>query len=284
MAQTSARNIAYKPTTLFRRVLPEEEMKEKKVCTVWPESVTLPFPNGGLHITIPGRPGRDGEPQDGALYLPKDGGEPVPTNRYGFVHVGPAVERDDLGNVRTLALLAISSRRNAMDVIGLSDAGKDEVTHTVLCAAESTSEMFQKGYFVPVGDFPTEAELLAAEMRCQKWLRKAIEKGDRVWNNTQKLDAIPPEAIMAARFLGKARIWAPATEGDYEAQAETIPCPVCKRPLEKGVAKCLVCNEWIEYEADGTAYAPNSPAHKAKVVAAKIAGKGKRLEQVEDVA
>lgn len=278
------RHVEYKATTLFRRILPAEDMVERKVCTVWPDSITLPFPAGGLHLTIPGRPDRDADPQEGAFYLPKNGGEPVPTNRYGFVHVGPGIERDDLGETRTLSLLSISSRRNAMDVIGLSNAGKDEVTQTVLCSAESTSPLFEKGYFVPVGVLPTETELVEAEQRSQKYLRKALEKGDRVWNNTQKLDAIPPEAIMAARFLGKIRSWAPAVEGGFEDAVETIPCPVCKKPLEKGVAKCLVCNEWIEYEADGTAYAPNSPAHRAKVVAAKIAGKGKRPDQAEDVA
>lgn len=274
MAQPAARHIAYRPETLYRNVLTPADRASKRICTVWPESITLPFPAGGLHVTIPGRPDRDGEPQSGAFYLPKDGGELVPTNRYGFVSVGPGIERDDLGNVRTLALLSISSRRNAMDVIGLSDAGKDEVTGTVMCAAETTSEMFEKGYFVPVGDVPNENELVAAEGRCLKFLRKALAAGDRVWNNTQKLDAIPPEAIMAARFLGKARVWAPSIEGE-EVQLDTIPCPVCKKHIERGMKKCLACGEWIGYEADGTAYAVNDPERKARLLAAKIDGKGK---------
>jgi hypothetical protein len=280
----AARHIEYKGNMIYRRVLPAEDMVERKVCTVWPESIALPSPNNGLHVTIPGRPAQDAEPQDGAFYLPKNGGEPVPTNRYGFVHVGPAIERNDFGDNNGLSLLSISSRRNARDVIGLSDAGKDEVTQAVFCAAENTSPLFEKGYFVPVGVLPTEAELLDAEQRSQKFLRKALEKGDRIWNNTQKLDAIPPECITAARFLGKARSWAPAVEGGLEEPTATFECPCCGKPVEMQMKKCLVCNEALGIEEDGTRFWWNDPARKARIVAAKIAGKGKRPDQTEDVA
>ena len=288
MSPTPIKHIEYRPETLFRRVLQPSDMVSKRLCTVWPESITLPCPQVGTHITIPGRPEEQGgEPQADAYFLPTPTAdralvEPKLTSRYGFVLVGPGVERDDLGNVRTLSLLSISSRRNAMDVIGLSDAGKDEVSGKVLCSAQNGdhSELYQRGYFVPEGDIPTEAEILAAETRRKKWLLAALRKGDRVWNNTQKLDAIPPEAIMASRFLNQPRVWAPAAD-DFSTSAERIACPVCTKPIERGVKKCLTCNEWLVYENDGSVWARESPDYKAHLVELKLAGKGKKAPEPE---
>jgi hypothetical protein len=261
---------AYRPQTLYRDALVPSEKTPHKVCTVWPESVFRPHSAFGLGVTIPGRPGKDDPPQPGAL-----------NNRYGFALCPPGIERDDLGSVRTLALLAISAKRIAMDVIGLSDEGRDEIpssdgTRPVMAAAVGESELSKKGYFVPAGDDPTEEEIAAAELRRDKWLRSQINKADAAWNEN-RADKIPSDALVAARWLGVKRPWTPDWSADGKVEQA---CPACRNPVIPGAKKCVHCHEWIGYDENGAAYITENPARamtaeadrraKAAAVAAKL--------------
>jgi hypothetical protein len=276
------KHVAYKPTTIYRNLLSVEERQLKKLCTVWPEEITLPHQAFGTHARIPGRPREDDPPQADAFYVPEGGGEPKLTNRYGFTRAPAGVERQDMGHVVTLAMLGISSRRVAMDVLGLSDAGIEEVHgNKVLCPPTSDSELFQKGYFVPVEEHPTEAELEAAEDRREAYLDKALIKGDNIWNQTQRFDRIPPEAIIAARFRGEERPWAPSVAG--RKRKKTVACPACGSTIVYGVKLCVSCQKWLGYEQDGTVYAQDDPERKARIVAEKLKGKKSAPEADETV-
>jgi hypothetical protein len=276
----SARYVAYKPTTTFRDVLRPEEKVRWPVCSTWFEELVLPHFAFGTHVTIPGRPAEGAPPQETWDQRGKDKVlVKARNNRYGFALCPPGKEVTDMGQVHTLALLDLPSKRIAMDVIGLSvegvaDEPESDGTHRILTPAIKTSELFEKGFFVPEAVEPTDEEIRAAEGRRQKYLVSIVEKADRAWNNSGgKSDNIHPDAIKAARWLGQSRPWAPAWSAGKK-QIEMIECPVCGAGLEKGRKKCLGCNEWIGYEEDGTPFAVNDPSHKAKLVAQRVAAAG----------
>jgi hypothetical protein len=253
----SLANVALRPSTIYRDTLPPSEKVKHKVCTVWPDPVVIPHAAFGTHCHIPGRPATGAPAQDGAR-----------SNRYGFALCPPGIEREDLGETKTLAMLSIASYRVAMDVIGLSIEGHDEIPGQdgrmvpIFAPAVKTSALFEKGYFVPVGDEPTEEELNAAEARRDAWFKNAIEKGDRAWNQTGKLDRIHPDSILAARYLGVEREWAPKFVVT-KTQKKEIDCPCCTAKMPAGAKKCLTCLELIGYEADGRAFFYNDPTRKA---------------------
>jgi hypothetical protein len=277
-ANKSAKYVAYKPTTTYRIVLRPEEMVKHLVCSTWFEELSVPHVAFGTHCTIPGRPAEGAPPQETweqkgkERFLVK-----ARNNRYGFALCPPAVERQDMGQVHTLALLAISAKRTAMDVIGLAMEGIAEVPNQdgvleILTPAIRTSELWSKGFFVPDGAEPTDAEIEAAEQRRQSYLVGVVEKADRAWNNSGgKSDQIHPDAIKAARWLNQERPWAPMWSGKKLA---TVPCPICLDPIVVGQKKCAKCGEWIGYEEDGTAYGVNDPSRKARIVAERIAQAG----------
>lgn len=245
MATSNAvKHIAYKPKTIYRDLLPAEEKKPKKIVSVWPEDITLPHYALGTHVTIPG-----------FLSEGNRGG------RWNYVEVPSGVERDDMGEVKTLAMRSISARRVAMDVLGLADEGRDEVTGAVLCPAVTTSQLFERGYFVPAGDDPTEAELRAAEERREKYLDIAIARGDRAWEAGGKdWTKVPGEAIIAAKLRNLTdREWARG----IKQRRDILECPACGSEMKRGREVCPNCTRTVAYEEDGTAYWPDSPSRKA---------------------
>lgn len=272
MSANPHRNVAYKPKTTYRVLVRGEEKEPHMVCTVWPEPIDRPYSNLGLtHVTIPGAPGKNGIPQilkfGEREYVATIDGQP--TTRYGFTLVRPGIERDDLGHVHTLSIVGISTYRVALDIIGLaveqvSDEPNPDGTYPVLAGAIKTSPLFEKGYFVPEGHEPTEAEVAAAEKRRDNWLRRAVEKGDVTWAQEGKADRIHPDSVVAVRMLGLDRPWAPKTVPTLKNE---VSCPVCASPVEHGVKKCLKCNEWLGYEADGSVYAVNDPERANKALA-----------------
>jgi hypothetical protein len=278
---TSAKYVAYKPTTTFRVVLRPEEMVRHPVCSTWFEELVVPHFAFGTHCTIPGRPADGASPQTASYQKGKETiTVTAKNNRYGFALCPPGIEREDLGQVHTLALLAISARRTALDVIGLSLDGRDEVpeldgTYKLLTPAVQTSELFQKGFFVPDALEPRDDEIDAAETRRQNYLVGLVEKADRMWNNSGgKSDGIHPDAIKAARWLDQVRPWAPAWSSAKKEAPPSLPCPVCMEPVVKGQRKCFKCLEILGYDEAGTLFWYNDPERKNRIVAEKLAANG----------
>lgn len=271
MAANQNRNVAYKPQTIYRDVLTAADKRLKKVCTVWPMETTVPHSAFGTHATIPGCPGEDATPQAGAFFVDSNGERKL-TNRYGFTLAPSGVEQQDMGGCVTLGIRSITSRRIAMDVIGLSEAGTEMVNgQTIsLCPPVRTSPMFEKGYFVPEGDDPTEQELDQAEDRREQFLNAAIQKGQRIWMQTKNMNLIPPEALIAANFKGEAGLeWAPKVS---KTRVKQVTCPICTERIPAGARKH--CDEWLDYDADGNVFAINDPARKARLVNEKVTTRG----------
>lgn len=276
------RNPQYKARTNFRRTISAEECRPKKLCTVWPETADLQHPSG--YVKVFGATPEPGvtytlmDPTTGKLAVTLDG-SPLSAHGviagipYAFALVGPDRERDDAGEVVTNVFEAISSERHAMDVIGLAKAGVDELYQKQVSPPVSTSQLFEKGYFVPEGDNPTPEELKKAVSRREKWMDEAVRKGDAAWNRFHDHNQIPGDAMIAAKHRNITdREWSQ----DVRPSA-TSPCPVCRTFIDPRQRKCTTCGEWLAVDDDGVLYAINDPLRKNAVTPApETAGEKKK--------
>jgi hypothetical protein len=225
-------------STIYKDALTPSEKVRKKIVSVFPEPTYVPHHSG--HRNIPGK-GKGG--------------------RYAFIEVGPSVEQMDLGEGNNLALLSVSSDRTARDIIGLSDEGRDELTGKVLAPAVRDSDLFRQGLFVPEGDEPTEAELVAAEIRRETWMDLAILRGDRAWDVRNRLSDVPGEAILAARYRGITRPWFGATTGTRQERYQD-GCPACGAELFTNKKVCGGPAAHLVGWEEGVAYWKDDPDRK----------------------
>ena len=78
---------------------------------------------------------------------------------------------------------------------------------------------------------------------------------------------VPGDARIAAEFLKIERPWAGSMETVVSAAA--MPCPIISsHTVNRGDKKCVVCNEWIEWDAKGNPHATNDPEWKREKLAA----------------
>lgn len=257
-------------STTFKRALPPDERRPKKICSVWPED--LDIPHDGRHYTVPGISGPTFRHICGStLDRGVDGKQVIlfcgRTKKYGFMEFGPDVEKEDGGEGHTISVEAISSRRHALSVIELAEAGFSEISGLSVAPPVTVSQFSEKGLFVPVDDEPTDEELLAAEKAREKWFDVQIDRGDRAWNQSRNITNVPGEAVIAARFRNLDRPWAPAirTHGDHP---ENSQCPACRAPINRGARKCATCAELLAYDEAGIVYWPKDPERQKEAAPA----------------
>jgi len=257
------KHLAFRPRSEFRRTITPEERRPKKIVSVWPGFLQIMHPSGYVHIP-------PCKPEEGVAYpvydpVAKKVLADVKPHRvehgipYSFVLVGPDREREDAGEVVTKVYESISSRRHAMDVLGLADAGYDDLEERQVAPPVKTSSFFEQGLFVPEGDDPSEKELRDAVLRRDRWMDRAIKLGDGFWNQYHRHDMIPGDALIAAKFRNLSdRPWCQ----DVRPAAE-MRCPACgDRDFSAGFKFCKACRNTIAYDADGTPYWVDDPARK----------------------
>jgi hypothetical protein len=228
-------------STIYKDALAPSEKRLKKIVSVFPEPIYIPHHSGHRNIPAKGK-----------------------NQRYAFVEVGPSVERIDLGEGQNLAMLSVSARRTAMDIIGLSEEGKDELTGKVLAPAYTSSDLFDQGLFVPEGAEPTEEELLAAEHRRELWMERMIIRGDKAWDVKNRLSDVPGEALLAARYRGITRPWFGATTGSRMERYQD-GCPACGAELFTGKKVCGGPAAHLVLWEEGVAYWKDDPDRKAQM-------------------
>lgn len=176
--------------------------------------------------------------------------------KFGFIMVGPGTSKRDMGNNTHVAIVNITPRTMALDLMGL-DARK--CSNSNVPDAGHTSNWWEMGVFVPAGPEPTEQELVAADTRLKAWARTKVLQGDTQYSQYKTAAAVDTLAKRAAQILRIEREWSQdLTEG-----SQFIDCPCCKNRIHPGAKKCTECGELLGYDKTGGVFWVNDPARQA---------------------
>lgn len=157
---------------------------------------------------------------------------------FTFVEVRPGLDRYDLGEDKHVVAQAIPSKTIAEDYAGILNGSTD---------------LTDRGVFVPAGEIPTPEEVTEAREKLAKWAASTVGKADRMWAQNQKISDISDDAKLAAGVLSIEREWAK----DF-VPVEKIACPVCGEPMNKGAKIHSIgqkgCGQRIGWGDDGVPY------------------------------
>ena len=235
----AAQLVNLQPETFYDTTISDAERKPVPICSVYPEKVYIT--HKGRSILVP-------ECRDGMGCAKSD-------------PIGPGTEEKDYGNAQKMVLESITARDNAMDAIGLSRERINSRGEKI--NARTTSEWWERGYFVPAGDEPSEKEIAAARARLNEWARRWVLRGDDLFGQEGRANRVDYQAKVAARVLRVRRPWA---EGITDVQQKTL-CPSCRNEMNAGATKCSTCGDRFVYvngqpvlERDAKLAAPEMPA------------------------
>ena len=227
------------PMVIYETALPPSDLVPKKLCSVVPWDLYI------THWSMQG-------------VLPA-----AASGAVGSVVVGPGVSKRDLGNNQHVAIVNISPRVMALDLMGL-EAGRCDNRNRPKTG--HSSSWWEMGVFVPEGDEPTEEEVAAANARLRTWCTERVIHGDNQYAMTKNAGAVDALAKKAARILKVDREWAQdLTEG-----SGGIDCPCCRGRIRAGAKKCVHCNELVGYDKAGKPYWMSEPRSPVQAEATKM--------------